>query len=36
MISVMLTIGFVGLLLFAGKVLFDVKDWGEAEALPCG
>ena len=28
MIGAFVTIGFVGLLLLAGKVLFDVGDWG--------
>lgn len=28
MISGMLTIGFVGLVVLLGKVLFDVGDWG--------
>lgn len=29
MIGAIVTVGFVGLLLFAGKVLFNAKDWGQ-------
>lgn len=29
MIGAIVTVGFVGLLLFAGKVLFDARDWGK-------
>ena len=29
MIGAIVTVGFVGLLLFAGKVLFNAKDWGK-------